>query len=441
PECAFSQNCSTGGEETGVGSTGEGPNPPFTTPVSDQLTSNSQLSSLPGRLPSAAMSSRYTVGPTETERCIESLLAVFQRYAGKEGDSKTLSKKEFRIFMDTELASFTKNQKDPGVVDRMMKKLDINSDGQLDFAEFLNLIGGLAVAVHEMASAPAGGAPRRLINQTQFKPKCLLTASMQPIDPEKRSRAGKMSKLRWLREPPASGAVYLPRFLQGEKLGTAIQFGDDLVPQGGLFPIAGLNWSRLLPRDSKSLERKGFPDGIEASRPFRCDPKKALLCNPAWLRFCKHEGAECNDLLKNNVSKAKSADTVQSIQSRRSGANAPNSTLERWQADSVCLLEIPAKMPSQLEHAMETVMFTFHKFAGDKNYLTKEDLRVLMEKEVPGYMENQKDPMAIDRIMKNLEECRDGKISFEGYLSLFAGLTNGCNEYYIKKMKPTGKKF
>ncbi|XP_044305203.1 protein S100-A10 [Varanus komodoensis] len=98
-------------------------------------------------------------------------------------------------------------------------------------------------------------------------------------------------------------------------------------------------------------------------------------------------------------------------------------------------------MPSQLEHAMETVMFTFHKFAGDKNYLTKEDLRQLMEKEVPGYMENQKDPMAIERIMKNLEECRDGKINFEGYLSLFAGLTNGCNEYYVRKMKPTGKKY
>lgn len=44
-------------------------------------------------------------------------------------------------------------------------------------------------------------------------------------------------------------------------------------------------------------------------------------------------------------------------------------------------------MPSQLEHAMETVMFTYHKYAGDKNYLVKEDLRLLMEKEVPGYME------------------------------------------------------
>uniref|UniRef100_A0A8C3JFR0 Protein S100-A11 n=1 Tax=Calidris pygmaea TaxID=425635 RepID=A0A8C3JFR0_9CHAR len=87
--------------------------------------------------------------PTETERCIESLLAVFQRYAGREGDNHTLSKREFLAFMNTELAAFTKNQKDPAVLDRMMKKLDLNSDGQLDFPEFLNLIGGIAVACHD----------------------------------------------------------------------------------------------------------------------------------------------------------------------------------------------------------------------------------------------------------------------------------------------------
>ncbi|XP_036308981.1 protein S100-A11 [Pipistrellus kuhlii] len=87
--------------------------------------------------------------PTETERCIESLIAVFQRYAGKDSNSFTLSKTEFLTFMKTELAAFTKNQKDPGVLDRMMKKLDLNADGQLDFQEFLNLIGGLAVACHD----------------------------------------------------------------------------------------------------------------------------------------------------------------------------------------------------------------------------------------------------------------------------------------------------
>jgi hypothetical protein len=48
--------------------------------------------------------------------------------------------------MNTELAAFTKNQKDPSVLDHMMKKLDLNCDGQLDFQDFLNLIGSLAIA-------------------------------------------------------------------------------------------------------------------------------------------------------------------------------------------------------------------------------------------------------------------------------------------------------
>ncbi|XP_036623594.1 protein S100-A11 [Trichosurus vulpecula] len=94
------------------------------------------------------------ITPTETERCIESLIAVFQRYAGREitNSPNTLSKTEFLVFMNTELASFTQNQ-DPGVLDRMMKKLDLNCDGQLDFQEFLNLIGGLAQACHASFTA------------------------------------------------------------------------------------------------------------------------------------------------------------------------------------------------------------------------------------------------------------------------------------------------
>ncbi|CAM9264745.1 unnamed protein product [Rangifer tarandus platyrhynchus] len=95
--------------------------------------------------------------PTETERCIESLIAVFQKHAGRDGNNSKLSKAEFLIFMNTELGAFTKNQKDPGVLDRMMKRLDLNSDGQLDFQEFLNLIGGLAIACHESFIKSASG--------------------------------------------------------------------------------------------------------------------------------------------------------------------------------------------------------------------------------------------------------------------------------------------
>ncbi|KAL1770386.1 hypothetical protein HispidOSU_023369 [Sigmodon hispidus] len=87
--------------------------------------------------------------PIETERYIQSLITVFQKYSRKDGNNCQLSKTEFLSFMNTELAAFTKNQKDPGVLDHMMKKLDLNSDGQLDFQEFLNLIGGLAIACHD----------------------------------------------------------------------------------------------------------------------------------------------------------------------------------------------------------------------------------------------------------------------------------------------------
>lgn len=60
---------------------------------------------------SASLNLLLFLQPTETERCIESLLAVFQRYAGREGDNCTLSKKEFLAFMNTELAAFTKVSK------------------------------------------------------------------------------------------------------------------------------------------------------------------------------------------------------------------------------------------------------------------------------------------------------------------------------------------
>lgn len=65
--------------------------------------------------------------PTETGSRIK--IAVFQKYSGEDGNSCQLSKTKFLFFMDTELAAFMKNQKDPGILDHTMKKLDLNSDG------------------------------------------------------------------------------------------------------------------------------------------------------------------------------------------------------------------------------------------------------------------------------------------------------------------------
>ncbi|XP_030043657.1 protein S100-A10 [Microcaecilia unicolor] len=98
-------------------------------------------------------------------------------------------------------------------------------------------------------------------------------------------------------------------------------------------------------------------------------------------------------------------------------------------------------VPSQMENAMEIIMFNFHKYAGEKGYLTKDDIKVMMDKEYHEFMKNQKDPLTVDKIMKDLDQTRDGKVDFQGYFSLVAGLTIACNDYYVCHMKPKGRRF
>ena len=86
-------------------------------------------------------------------------------------------------------------------------------------------------------------------------------------------------------------------------------------------------------------------------------------------------------------------------------------------------------MPSQMEHAMETLVFTFYKVAWDKGRL-KDDLRELTEKELPGVLENHKDPVATNKITKDLDQCQDSRVGFQSLFSLIAGLTLTCNDYF-----------
>lgn len=43
----------------------------------------------------------------------------------------------------------TQSQKDPAAVDKIMKDLDTNCDGQVDFEEFVSLVVGLSIACEQ----------------------------------------------------------------------------------------------------------------------------------------------------------------------------------------------------------------------------------------------------------------------------------------------------
>ncbi|XP_040021056.2 protein S100-A10b [Gasterosteus aculeatus] len=83
---------------------------------------------------------------TELEKCMESLITIFHRYADADGDGKSLSKKELNKLVETELPTFLKSQKNPKVVEQIRKDLDQNGDDKVDFEEFLSLIVGLSIA-------------------------------------------------------------------------------------------------------------------------------------------------------------------------------------------------------------------------------------------------------------------------------------------------------
>ncbi|XP_029928224.1 protein S100-A10b [Myripristis murdjan] len=88
--------------------------------------------------------------PSDLETSIENMIMVFHRYAEEDGDKNTLTKKELKKLLEMELSSFLKSQKDTETVNKIMKDLDSNKDGKVDFEEFVPLVVGLSIACEQM---------------------------------------------------------------------------------------------------------------------------------------------------------------------------------------------------------------------------------------------------------------------------------------------------
>ncbi|XP_029361040.1 protein S100-A11-like [Echeneis naucrates] len=78
------------------------------------------------------------------ESAVSVLVSQFKAHAGSDGSPDTLSRDEFHKLVKSELPNFVKNADDPAVVDQLMSSLDNDSDGELSFLEFWQLIGHLA---------------------------------------------------------------------------------------------------------------------------------------------------------------------------------------------------------------------------------------------------------------------------------------------------------
>ncbi|KAG7269168.1 hypothetical protein CRUP_005724 [Coryphaenoides rupestris] len=95
---------------------------------------------------------------SDLESAMQMLIKTFHKYSGKEGDKYTLSRGELKELLLGELGSYLgvsdpvvhlHSGKDNEGVEKVMNDLDANNDGEVDFTEFIILMGALTVACND----------------------------------------------------------------------------------------------------------------------------------------------------------------------------------------------------------------------------------------------------------------------------------------------------
>ncbi|XP_051893762.1 protein S100-A1-like [Pristis pectinata] len=89
------------------------------------------------------------MAPTQLEACMASLISVFHKYAGNEGDPYTLTGNEMKDLLNQEFSGWLQHQNDKGSVTKIMNDLDSNRDGVFDFQEFAVFVISITVACNE----------------------------------------------------------------------------------------------------------------------------------------------------------------------------------------------------------------------------------------------------------------------------------------------------
>ncbi|XP_014644357.1 PREDICTED: protein S100-P [Ceratotherium simum simum] len=88
---------------------------------------------------------------------------------------------------------------------------------------------------------------------------------------------------------------------------------------------------------------------------------------------------------------------------------------------------------TELETAMGMIIDVFARYSGaegNKQSLTKAELKTLMEKELPGFLQSGKDKDAVDRLLKDLDANGDAEVDFSEFIVFVAALTSTCHMYF-----------
>ncbi|XP_027727260.1 protein S100-A6-like [Vombatus ursinus] len=82
------------------------------------------------------------------DEAICTLIGIFHKYSGREGDKNTLSKKELKELIQNELCLGSKIE--DADIAALMDGLDQDKDQEVNFQEFISFLGALALLYNEL---------------------------------------------------------------------------------------------------------------------------------------------------------------------------------------------------------------------------------------------------------------------------------------------------
>ncbi|XP_004073748.1 ictacalcin isoform X1 [Oryzias latipes] len=88
---------------------------------------------------------------------------------------------------------------------------------------------------------------------------------------------------------------------------------------------------------------------------------------------------------------------------------------------------------SDIQKAMALLITSFSKYAGregDKNTLSKEELKELLQTEFGDMVCKSDDKEAIDRIFRDLDTNQSNSVDFSEFVKLVCCLTQMCHEFF-----------
>ncbi|NWS20862.1 S100Z protein, partial [Pachyramphus minor] len=96
-------------------------------------------------------------------------------------------------------------------------------------------------------------------------------------------------------------------------------------------------------------------------------------------------------------------------------------------------------MTTPLKDVMDTLIRIFHHYSGkegDRYKLSKGELKELLTNELIDFLSSNsfslgpKDPLVVDKIMKDLDSSNNNELDFNEFVILVAALTVACNDFF-----------